>query len=68
MEKPIKEIFIAMFSEIPQDKIMWRLTSGRTFTAGEMICEFEQYTDLGKEYMSDVLRVSRDLISRQANK
>lgn len=61
-------VFVNLFKEIPEDKIMWRLSTGKTLTAGQMVEEFSNYTDLGREYMSDVLRVSRDLLARQANK
>lgn len=67
-EKSIPEVFVALFSELPADRIVWSLTDGSKLTAGDMVRECEQKTELGQQYMSDALRVVRDLISRQARK
>lgn len=67
-EKSITEIFIALFKEVYENKVMWYLSTGQKYTAGDMVKEFENNSELGKQYISDVLRVSRDLISRHASK
>lgn len=68
LDDSVPEVFYRLFSEIPPEQIMWRLSTGQTFTASEMAAECRNKTDLGKEYMSDALRITRDLIRRQVNK
>ena len=66
--KTIPEVFVKLFSEIPADKIIWQLAGGKTYTAGQMVEECRNETELARHYMSDALRVTRDLITRTANK
>jgi hypothetical protein len=68
LDDSVPEVFYRLFSEISPDKIMWRLSTGQTYTAAQLAAECRNKTDIGREYMSDALRVTRDLIYRQANK
>ncbi len=41
---------------------------GRAWTHEEMAVEVENGTDLGREYASDILKVSRDILRSRARK
>ena len=47
------------------DAPMWRTTSA-TYTAKQLRHEVASGTDLGRQYVSDLLRVARDMLARQA--
>lgn len=64
----IPEVFAKLFEEVAEDKIVWRLADGTCFTAGQMVTECRDGTEMGRIYMSDALRVVRDLIARQASR
>lgn len=57
------KIFINLLKELPPNQIVWK--SEITLTTQQMILELESETDLGKQYISDLLRVSRDFLMRK---
>lgn len=58
-----------LISEVyPSSAPLFRSASGHVFTGEQMMQEVIDGTDLGREYMSDVLRVARDFLARQAKK
>lgn len=59
-----KEI-IDLLSEVPGDTVIQRFMS-RTDTAESLIMEIEANTAIGQEFMTSLLRISRDIIVRQA--
>lgn len=61
----MRKYFIAMLQEIPSDTVVQRIMS-RTDTAEQMICEIEANSDIGLEFVTNVLRISRDMLIRQA--
>lgn len=64
-----KEILRNLISEVyPSDKALFRSASGAVITAEQMMQEITDGSELGREYSSDILRVARDLLSRQAQK
>lgn len=64
-----REILRNLISEVyPSNKALFRSASGVVVTAEQMMQEITNGTDLGREYSSDILRVARDLLSRQAQK
>jgi DnaJ-class molecular chaperone len=58
---------IALLEEVPPSTVMWTTTEG-SFSAGEIIEQLEAGEELGKQYASDVLRVTRDFMARQVHK
>lgn len=58
---------IALLRELPSHTIVWR-TTGKSFTAEELIKEIELGTETGLQYASDLLRIARDFLSRKAKK
>ena len=64
-----REVLRNLISEIyPSEKTLFRSASGETISAERMMQEVTDGSDLGREYSSDILRVARDLLARQANK
>ena len=58
-----------LISEVyPSSTPLFRSASGDVYTGKQMMQEVVNGTDIGREYMSDVLRVARDLLARQAKK
>lgn len=64
-----REVLRNLISEVyPSEKTLYRSASGAIVTAEQMMQEITNGTDLGREYSSDILRVARDLLARQAQK
>ena len=61
-----KEIVTNLLQELDPEIIAWRPISGAPLTAKQLIEEVNSSTDLGLQYSSDLLRVSRDLLQRKA--
>ena len=55
------EAIVALVKEVPDNPIIWK-TGSRSYTKEELIKELEEGTLVGKQYASDLLRVSRDFI------
>lgn len=63
-----RRIFINLLKEVlPSNKVIYKTIDGRTYTAKEMIDNIKSGTDVGKEYSSVLLRISRDFLIRKAN-
>lgn len=56
---------IDLLSELDPKQVVIRYTSG-SYTAEDMIANLEENTDLGRQWISDLLRVSRDMLIRKA--
>lgn len=57
-----------MLKELPPDTIMMRTLDGKPpTTASDLFLELSQRTDKGNEFVTELLRVSRDIIMRKAN-
>jgi Domain of unknown function (DUF4276) len=64
-----RRIFANLIKEIMySDTIIYKTLDGRQFTAEQILENVEQGTDIAKQYTSDILRVARDFLKRQANK
>lgn len=60
--------FISLLEELDPDTVIFRSANSETFTASEMIDLILQGDQLGAEFVSDLLRVSRDYLKRLAKK
>lgn len=60
--------YINLLKELPDNTIIFKLSSNKKYTNLEMINELENNTELGRIYISDLLRISRDILKRQSNK
>jgi len=64
-----RDTFSNLIAEIaPADTIVYRTVDGSTFTAEQMIHHIREGTATGRQYASDLLRVSRDFLARQARR
>lgn len=61
-------IFIKLLEEIPSDTIVFKTVSGKLYNAQNIIDGFKLNSELSKIYMSNFLRISRDILKRQAQK
>lgn len=52
----------------PADAVLWRTVSGTEYTAHELLQHIEAGDELGRQYASDLLRISRDFLRRTANR
>jgi hypothetical protein len=50
---------------VPSDTVVWRTTSG-DYTAADLRQQIESGTEVGRRYVTELLRVSRDLLMRKA--
>jgi 5S rRNA maturation endonuclease (ribonuclease M5) len=64
-----RRIFANLIKELMySNTIIYKTLDGRQFTAEQILENVEQDTEIAKEYTSDILRVARDFLKRQANK
>jgi hypothetical protein len=64
-----RDIVAGLIREVsPSDLVVWRTTNGDEYTADEMRRHIEEGDEIGREYASDLFRISRDLLRRQANR
>jgi hypothetical protein len=62
-----RDVIASLLREIsPADSVVFRTLDGRVFTADELRRRIEEGDELGREYASDLFRISRDLLRRQA--
>lgn len=63
------EIFVSLINEVAKsDVVLWRTADGSELTAKILLDEIERGTPLGKQYISEILRVARDMIARQSRR
>lgn len=61
-------VFAGLLDEIvPASTVVWRTSSGTSYTAADLRKEIEEGTPEGLQYASDLLRISRDFLRRKAN-
>ncbi|CAA9350245.1 MAG: hypothetical protein AVDCRST_MAG68-3568 [uncultured Gemmatimonadetes bacterium] len=64
-----RDVFSNLVAEIsPATTVIYRTVDGTTFTAEQMIRHIREGTSTGRQYASDLLRVSRDFLTRQAQR
>ena len=63
------KVFAGLVNEVvPSDTVLWKTSQGRTLTAEEISHEIESGSEIGLQYASDVLRVSRDFLKSMAKR
>src|SRR6266545_2274632 len=50
----------------PGDTVVWRSVDGDVYTANELARHIEEGDEVGRQYSSDLLRISRDFLRRTA--
>ncbi len=64
-----RDVLAGLIGEVlPADTVVWRNTSGDSYTAAELRQQIESGGEPGRQYASDLLRISRDFLRRAANK
>jgi hypothetical protein len=62
-----RNVLSGLLAEVlPSDTVVWRTTDGDTYTAGDLRHHIELGDEIGQQYASDLLRVSRDFLRRAA--
>ncbi len=63
-----RDIIAGLIREVsPSDAVVWRTSSGDEYTADELQRHIEAGDEIGRQYASDLLRISRDFLRRTAN-
>jgi hypothetical protein len=64
-----RETLSNLLAEVsPADTVIYRTMDGHQITAREMIQHMDSGTDLGRQFASDLLRISRDFLARKAQR
>lgn len=64
-----RDIVAGLIREVsPADTTVWRTANGDAYTAAELQRLIEEGDPIGRQYASDLLRISRDLLRRTANR
>ncbi|MGO8003376.1 MULTISPECIES: hypothetical protein [Rhizobium] len=63
-----RDVVSTLLRELPEAKVVWKTMTGARFSAGELARAIAEGTPLGNQYATELLRVARDLVARQANK
>ncbi len=63
-----RDVVSTLLRELPETKVVWKTMTGAQLSAGELAKAIAEGTPLGNQYATELLRVARDLIARQANK
>ena len=61
-------VFGSLLAEVPSDRIMTRTLDGEQLTASQLREHVENGSEVGRRYISDLLRISRDILRRSANR
>lgn len=63
-----RDVFSTLLRELPASSIVWRTLDGSEVNAQELAKYVLEGTDLGKQYVTEVLRIARDLVVRRSGK
>jgi hypothetical protein len=62
-----RDVIAGLVSEVsPADAIVWRTLEGDEYTASELQRHIKEGDAIGRQYTSDLLRISRDFLRRSA--
>lgn len=57
----LENVFILLLKEVQPKTVLWKSMSG-TFTAQDIINDLEVSGDIGRQYIEDFLRLTRDIL------
>lgn len=63
-----RDVFSTLLRELPGDAVAWRTLAGETYSAAELARNIGEGTEIGKQYVTELFRVARDLTLRKAKK
>jgi hypothetical protein len=62
-----RDTLAGLIAEVtPADAILWETSGGQVYTAADLRRHIEAGSEIGRQYASDLLRVSRDFLRRRA--
>lgn len=61
-----RDAFSTLLRELPSEKIAWKTLDGTEIHAGELSKAVAEGTEIGKQYVTEVLRIARDIVARKA--
>ncbi|WP_156890639.1 hypothetical protein [Pseudomonas sp. CF150] len=61
-----RDVFSTLLRELPSDTVAWRTLEGGALQADKLAKEIAEGTETGKRYVTEVLRVARDLVARRS--
>jgi len=62
------EVMAALVGECHPDTVLWRTLDGQTYTAAQLAEHIRRRSEIGLQYASDLLRISRDFLRRASNR
>lgn len=64
-----RDVIAGLIGEVsPGQTVLWRTADGADLTAAELRRHIEEGDEIGRQYSSDLLRISRDFLRRTANR
>jgi len=64
-----RDVIAGLIREVsPADAVVWRTADGEEYTASQLQRHIEEGDEVGRQYSSDLLRISRDFLRRAANR
>jgi hypothetical protein len=64
-----RDVIAGLIREVsPSDAVVWRTADGEEYTASQLQRHIEEGDEVGRQYSSDLLRISRDFLRRAANR
>ena len=63
-----RDVFSTILRELPADTIAWKTLNGDELTAQNLAKNVAEGTEIGKQYVTEVLRIARDIVARKARK
>lgn len=61
-----RDAFSTLLRELPSDTVAWRTMDGTEIHADELARAIAEGTEIGMQYVTEVLRISRDLVARRS--
>lgn len=66
--KPDRMVFINLLTELKNDEVEVYKTTGKVYTASDMIKEISNETEVGIQYTNALLRTVRDFLIRKTKR
>jgi hypothetical protein len=63
-----RDVFSTLLRELPEGAVVWKTLDGDGLSASDLAKQVQEGTVTGKQYVTEVLRLARDLIGRRSNK
>lgn len=61
-----RDAFSTLLRELPSDTIAWKTMNGTAIRADELAKAISEGSEIGKQYVTEVLRIARDIVARRS--